>query len=185
MSDTTKTEQITLTASIDYHPNFPPKDAKKAYVAKITGRAAGAVKFAREFLGDSVTLVEGDAGLYEKQNGNKKGGCTRYYHVVLEHPEHGLIMSTDCEGDLPKIAKLLDDGLTIAEIVEPSQLRPSERNPGRWVFDVTVRTKKQAETASAEDAITACLALLVPLPAVSQTKALSELKARLAAKDAS
>jgi hypothetical protein len=183
MSDTTKTEQITLTSSVDYHPRFPPANAKKAYVAKITGRCAGAAKYEREFLGESVTLVEGDAGLYERQNGDKKGGATRYYHVVLEHPEYGLIMSTDCEDELAKIAKLLDDGLTISEIVEPDQLRPSERHPGRWVFDVAVRTKQRAQAASAQDAVAACLALLAPLSAPAQKKALSEIKARLAAKE--
>lgn len=36
------TTQITLTGTTNYNPSYPPRDAKKGYVAKITGRAAGA-----------------------------------------------------------------------------------------------------------------------------------------------
>ena len=50
-------EQITLSGSTNYNPSYPPANAKKGYVARITGRAGGAVKYQREFFGESVDLV--------------------------------------------------------------------------------------------------------------------------------
>lgn len=173
--------EITIKSSIDYHPKYPPAGAKKAYVAKITGRAPGAVKFAREFLGDEVTLVEGDAGLYERQDGDKKGGATRYYHVVVSHPEHGLIISADCEDELPKIAKLLDEGVSIQDAVEVLNVRPSERYEGRTIFDAKARTKQQAKVAGVSAAVDACLVVLDGLSQPEKQKALAEIRRRLAA----
>lgn len=175
--------QITLKGSVEYNPSYPPHDAKKGYVAKITGRVSGAMKYNREFFGEEVTLVEGDEGLYERQNGLKKGGFARYYHVVLSHPEHGLIMSVDCEDIVPQIAKLLDDGIAIADAVEVTDLRPSERVEGRMIFTAVARTaaqaKKARQSATIDSAVATCLDVLRLLPEAEQKKAMSAIKAAL------
>lgn len=178
-----KTTEITLSGPTHYNTSYPPRDARKGYVAKITGRAAGALKYAREFFGESVTVLEGDEGLYERQIGEKKGGATRYYHVVLSHPEHGLILSVDCESELPKIAKLLDDGVAIADAVEVANLRPSEKVEGRMVFDAVARTaaaaKKSAKSATVDSAIEACWQQLSLLPEKEQKAVMKALKERI------
>ena len=179
----TRTTEIRLSGATNYHTSYPPRDAKKGYVAKITGRAAGAVKYAREFFGEEAAILEGDDGLYERQIGEKKGGYTRYYHVLLTHPEHGLICSTDCESSVPQIAKLLDAGVAIADAVEVSNLRPSERVEGRMVFDATPRTagaaKRAAKSATIESAIESCMEVLSLLPEAEAKKVLAALRKRV------
>lgn len=176
-------DEITLTGPTNYNPRFAPSGAKKGYVARITGRASGAVKYEREFLGSEATLLAGDEGLYERQIGEKKGGYTRYYHMLLSHPEHGLILSADCEAEVPKIAKLLDDGVEIQGAVEVIDLRPSERHEGRMIFTARARTKSQAKqaraAASIDGAVTDCIAVLRGLSVAEQKKAISEIRKRL------
>jgi len=177
------TTEIRLTGTTDYNERFPPRDAKKGYVARITGRAAGALKYQREFLGQEVTLLEGDEGLYERQRGEKKGGFTRYYHVMLSHPEHGLILSVDCESELAKIAKMLDDGVSIQDAVEVTNLRPSEKVEGRMMFDAVARTKTEAKKAAVgqtiDSAVDACWQAMCNLPEKEAKKVLAALKARV------
>jgi hypothetical protein len=187
-------DRINLAGTTDYNVKYPPANAKKGYVARIRGTAPGAVKYDREFLGDKVGLVEGDEGLYERQRGDKKGGHTRWYHVLLSHPEHGLILSVDCEEELPKIAKLLDAGIPIQDAVEVTELRPSERYEGRMIFTARARSKAEAakaansaiETApvttpdapTLDAAIDACWAILAQLPEKDAKAALAALKKR-------
>lgn len=178
-----KTTQITLTGTTDYNERFPPRDAKKGYVARITGRVAGPMKYGREFLGSEATLLEGDEGLFERQNGDKKGGCTRYYHVILSHPDYGLIMSADCEAELPKIAKLLDDGVSIEGAVEVTDLRPSSKVAGRMAFTAVARSKTAAAKASVgqtiDSAVEACWAAMCNLPEREAKLVLAALKAKV------
>ena len=177
------TTEITLTGTTDYNERFPPRDAKKGYVARITGRAVGALKYQREFLGHEVALLEGDEGLYERQRGDKKGGYTRWYNVILSHPEHGLILSVDCESELPKIAKLLDEGVAIADAVEVANLRPSEKFEGRMIFDAVARTsgaaKKAAVGQTIDSAVEACWQTMCNLPEKEAKKVLAALKLRV------
>ena len=181
-----KTEQITFVGRTDYNTSYPPHDAKKGYVAKITGRAAGAVKFEREFLGQEADIFESDEGLYERQRGNKKGGYTRWYHVVLSHPEYGLIASTDCEGDAPRIAKLLDDGHDIHDIVVPTNIRPHSKIEGRMVFDAwEIRSasaaKKAAKATTIASAAEVCWDAIQGLSKADAKKVLVELRKRIEA----
>jgi hypothetical protein len=138
------TTHITLHGRIDYNERRPPCGARPGYVARITGTINSPVKYDREFLGrEEVTLELGDPstpGLYERQRGDRGGGYTRWYHVVLTHPEYGLILSVDCEEQLPKIARLLDQGISIQDAVEIRNLRPSSKVAGRMVFDALPRT---------------------------------------------
>jgi len=178
----TKTTEITLRGRTNYNTSFPPANAKKGYVAKITGRAAGARKYEREFFGESVTILAGDEGLYERQIGEKNGGFTRYYHVILMHPEYGLIGSVDCEDAVPKIAKLLDDGVSIADAVEVTNLRPHSSVEGRMSFDAKARTpgaaKRVAKSATIESAVETCMEVLSMLPEAEAKKVLAELRKR-------
>lgn len=181
----TQTTEIKLIGRTDYNPKFPPRDAKKGYIARITGRVSGAVKYAREFLGSEAVLLRGDEGLYEKQNAEKKGGSTRYYYVILSHPEHGLIISTDCEDELPKIAKLLSDGVSIDDAVEITDLRPSEQVEGRMIFDAVARTKSEVakvyKAESIDMVVENCLQHLRLLPPKEAAKAMRMLKQQLTA----
>lgn len=176
--------EITLRGTTDYHPKYPPENAKKGYVARITGRVHGPTKYKREFLGSEVTILPGDEGLYERQRGDRKGGATRWYHVILSHPEHGLIISTDCEDELPKIAKLLDEGVSIEDAVEVTDLRPSEKYEGRMIFTAIARNKVAAEQAAAastmNEAETRCWEILRGLPAEQARKVLTALHNRFA-----
>lgn len=180
-------ESITLTGTTDYNPKFPPNNPKKGYVAKITGRAAGALKFNREFMGQEAVILPGDEGLYEKQRGDKKGGATRWYHVILSHSEHGLILGVDCgEVFAAKIAKLLDQGMSIYDIVEVVNLRPSEKVEGRMIFDVEVRTKAEtkaaAKSTTIDGAVNSCWDILRLLPEPEAKKVLKELKEKVSPK---
>ena len=176
-------DRINLAGTTDYNVKYPPANAKKGYVARIRGTAPGAVKYDREFLGDEVGLVEGDEGLYERQRGDKKGGHTRWYHVLLSHPDHGLILSVDCEEELPKIAKLLDAGTAIQDAVEVTDLRPSERYEGRMIFTARARSKaeaaKAAKSATVDSAIETCWAALSLLPEKEAKAVLAALKLRV------
>lgn len=177
------TDQITLTGSTDYHPRFPPTNAKKGYVARITGRAAGAVKYQRDFLGHEATLLAGDEGLYERQRADKKGGYTRWYHVVLSLPDHGLVISTDCEDELAKIVKLLDQGVAIADAVEVCDLRPSESHTGRMIFSARARSAAEARSVrkvqSVDSAVAACWEILGALPPAEAKTVLRALRDRV------
>lgn len=180
----TKREQITLRGSTDYNTKFPPRDAKKGYVAKIKGTAVGALKFDREFFGEECIVTEGDEGLYERQRGDKKGGFTRWYPVIVSHEEHGLIADFDAdEVEVKKIAKLLDQGIDIADAVEITELRESENVPGTWLFTAKARTASQAakakKSATIDSAIEDCWSVLSLMPEAEQKKILAELKKRV------
>ena len=43
-------DEITLHGTTEYNPRFAPSGAKKGYVARITGRKSGPMKYEREFL---------------------------------------------------------------------------------------------------------------------------------------
>lgn len=179
-----KREQITLRGTTDYNTSYPPRDAKKGYVAKLKGTTAGALKFEREFFGDECIVTEGDEGLYERQRGDKKGGFTRWYPVIISHAEHGLIIDGDCdEVEVKKIAKLLDQGIEIADAVEVCDLRESENNPGNWLFTAKARTASQAakakKSATIDSAIEECWSVLSLMPEAEQKKILAELKKRV------
>lgn len=173
---------ITLFAPCRYNSNYPPKNAAKAYVARITGRSSGPVKYAREFLGNSFDAVdEDDAGLYEVQYAEKKGGWTRYYYVVLSHPEHGLIRSIDCETLLPKIAKALDDGRHITDIVSFDEVAapdPGSDAPAKFV-PVLLTRAQAAKLAASADAADAEAQVRLAVSALSPADA-SKLLRRLA-----
>lgn len=170
------TTSITLRGNIEYHERFPPANAKKGYVARIKGKAPGALKYEREFLGSEFTAVDADdAGLYEVQTGLKKGGAERAYYVILPHPEHGLIRSQNLQ--LPSamacLTKLLDDGVPITDAVEVTNLRATESH---WRFTAVIRTKtaaqKAADAAKTEDTATAIRAAIAGMPPTAAAKLL-------------
>lgn len=138
-------EQVKISADVKYNPSYPPKGAKKAYVAQILGTKPGPLKFDREFLGDSCYVAADAQGIYERQIGEKKGGYTRYYHVALHHPEHGMMLSYGLgEAAATKVAKLLDKGFSIDEAVAISGIRPSSKVEGQMTFDYEPRRVPEA-----------------------------------------
>jgi hypothetical protein len=180
----TKREEIILRGTTDYNTSYPPRDAKKGYVAKINGTAAGALKYDREFFGDECIVTEGDEGLYERQRGDKKGGYTRWYPVIVSHPEHGLIIDSDAdEAEVKKIAKLLDQGIAIQDAVEVTELVESEKTPGNWLFTAVARTASQAskakKSATIDSAIEECWSVLSLMPEAEQKKILAALRKRV------
>lgn len=185
-----KRDSITLTGKIHYNESYPPKDAKKGYVAKILGTASGSMKYQREFLGSEVQIVSSESGLFERQNGEKKGGFIRWYPCILSHPEHGLIIDADVdEVEVKKIAKLLDAGIDIDNAVEVTELKPIEDKPEYMQFTAKARTASQAtkvaKSATIESAIESCWSILSLMPDDSKKKVMSQLKKRLASNDSS
>lgn len=144
--------QNCFTAPTHWDERHPPKDAKKGYVARITGREAGPKKYAREFLGGTFTAVQGDEGLYERQIGQQKGGATRYYHVVLwDGVNNRMLASRDCEDLVPQIAARLDAGEVIHDIVEATDIE--ERDEKCPTFTAVLRTTPRDPKAEALAAI--------------------------------
>ena len=69
--------EFKLAGSEDYNPRFPPANAKKGYVARLTGRDLRST-FGREFLAKEIHVTAADCPLLaECQTGEKKGGHSR------------------------------------------------------------------------------------------------------------
>lgn len=86
MSDVVEFISWTCTASQDYHPNHPPKEAKKAYNAIIHGRDAK-VTFARQFVGKTFVVDRSTVpALLESRDVNKRGRATDTYFILLPGP---------------------------------------------------------------------------------------------------
>jgi hypothetical protein len=173
---------VTLQANNDYNERFAPAGAKKAYVARITGRDSK-LTFAREFIGNGDVLVD-DAGLYEVRNVDKKGRPNDSYYVVLEHDgeiRRSTVMNR--EQAMP-IAKAMAER-TINAIVEFVG-RPSRLDPTKIVFDAVLITAKQAEkkaVAQTIDQITDdCWKMLQMIPEKQAKAVLAALKARVSPK---
>lgn len=171
------TTSITLRGSVEYHERFPPANAKKGYVARIKGKAPGALKYEREFLGSEFTAVDAaDAGLYEVQTGLKKGGFDRAHYLILPHPEHGLIRSKALPDDaVTRLAKLLDDHVPLADATEVTELYLPERSD-HYRFTAVIRTKAGAQKAAAaaetDDATATIRAAIAGMPPAAAAKLL-------------
>jgi hypothetical protein len=172
---------ITLTAQCLYNSSYPPKDAAKPYVARITGRAKGALMFERDFLGQGSVSID-EPGLYEVQHGLKKGGYSRSYIVVVQMPDGELRRSSNVgKEDAMSIAKRLDGGEQISDIAELSDPRPHDRRPEQLVYETCgLRTKAQAKAATAAAAADQCMAILSALPEPQRKAVLAELRKRMA-----
>lgn len=54
-------DELVFYGGTDWHERFPPRNARKGYVARIDGRASGAEKYDRTFLGSgSVSVLTGE-----------------------------------------------------------------------------------------------------------------------------
>lgn len=178
-----KIMSIKINVSNGYNERFAPAGAKKAYLARITGRDSK-MGFAREFLGkDDVYIV--DPGIYERRETDKKGRSDDSYILVLDCPafptEDGDTLRTfvaDKE-QATKIAKAMDDGRridAIAAVVDASSKVRSERT---WEF-VTVKKAESRAIAQTIDAATeSCWAILQALPEKEAKKVLAALRVRV------
>jgi hypothetical protein len=173
---------ITWIVENGYNERFAPAGAKKAYVARITGRDPK-MTFAREFLGHGRVIVD-EPGLYEIRETDKKGRPDDYYRVVLEH-----------EGELRQSVQLArEDAMGIAKALASRSIdgcvelvgRPSQRDPSVTVYDARLVTAKQAERAavakSIDDATEACWQVVQGLTEADAKKVLTALKARVSPK---
>ncbi len=144
------------------------------YVARITGRHAK-FTFAREFLGrkrgksGGVSSADVDTpGLYEECNVSRKNGKSSDFWVSVD----GAGAQWVSKEMAMAIAKALDDGRAVAEIVVILG-EGDERT-------VELRTPAQAENAKAattlDEAVAQCAAILAALPAPLARKALTEIR---------
>lgn len=159
------------------------------YIARLTGRAPK-VTFAREFIGhkwgkrnEGTTALVDEPALIEVVNVTRKGK-DRNYWLVVEHGGELERLRTD-EDDAMAIAKRLDGGETITEIIETTlEVRDAEKYPDakpKLVYAIRSKgeSKKAIAQASEAAAVDAICAALESLPAPIQKKALVAAKARL------
>jgi hypothetical protein len=163
---------IKLSASADY-------GLSGQYVARILGRNSK-FTFNREFIGSKsgkrgefTSATVDDAGLYEARDVTRKGKL-EHYLLVIEVDGELKLLKSDLD-DAMKIAKALDDGRSIQNIV-----RYNANNPAA---DYDILTPAQAAKASVastvETAIEICWAALEPLPPKEAKRVLAALRAKL------
>ena len=158
---------ITISAVENYHPRFAPAGAKKAYLAKITGRDSGHT-FARSFLAKSTDFDVADAPvLLERVNVDKKGR--------RDDPDYILILA-DGE-NVTRESLYKDDAMWLA----------SQMDAGRSLSECWRDGKRVSPTAAAkvlagqtvETAVEACWAAMNQLPEKLQKQVLAALRARV------
>jgi len=158
---------ITLRVQNNYNERFAPAGAKKAYIARITGRDPK-MTFAREFHGKEVMVDE--PGLYELRNTDKKGRPDDEYCIIYPDVDGSLVEESVDKEFAMKLAKLLDSR-SIESCLDSN---------GEIV------TAKQAEKAvvarTIDDVTNACWTLIQTLPEKEAKKVLAALKARVSPK---
>jgi hypothetical protein len=176
------TMAISFSVENGYKDRFAPAGAKKAYLARITGRH-GSRTFAREFLGRGEVLVD-EPGLYEHRETDKKGRADDSYILVLDCPAFPLDGDTlrtfaATKEQAMKIARALGSGRRIDEVCAVVDASSEERAERTWEFV----TPRQAETrqvaATIDAAVEACWAIIQALPEREAKKVLAQLKVRV------
>ena len=176
---------ITLKAYNGYNERFAPSGAKKAYIARITGRDSK-MTFAREFLGHGDVMVD-DAGLYEVRTTDKKGRADDEYILLLDCPAfpakdgdtiRSFIASRE---EAMKLAKAMESRTidAIAEVVDATSEKRAERT---WAFVTPKQAEKAAVAQTIDSATNACWSILQALPEKEAKKVLAALKARVSPK---
>ncbi len=166
--DSTTEDEFTIAASEDYNTRFPPRDAKKGYIARIMGRDLKS-HFAREFLPKTINVARADCPLLvEVQNGLKKGGANRRYRLFLAAADGQVARYNLDEADARWLAQQLDEGRDLAACfgVE-GRISPAA-------------AKRELVGQTIETAIDACYAAIGNLPEKDQKKVLAGLKKKLA-----
>lgn len=172
---------ITLKAYEKYNERFAPAGAKKAYVARIKGRDSK-MTFAREFLGKGEVDVD-TPGLYECRSVDKKGRPDEPdWVLVMEIGDRLRSCRTVTKEDAMKIAKAMDDGRTIEQIVVMTAAPPAEGKEF-GVTSYSLVTKREAEQKAAattiDEAVAGCWAVIQALPEKEAKKVLAALKAKV------
>lgn len=172
---------ITLRASENYNSRFAPPGAKKAYIARITGRDSK-MTFAREFLGKESVDVD-TPGLYETRSVDKKGRPEDPdYILICEVNGETRSNRTVTKEDAMKIAKALDQGRTIDAIVEMT-VGPVPEGKQFGATSYSLITSRQAETSKVaqtiDTAVDGCWRILQVLPPKEAKKVLSQLRVRV------
>lgn len=148
------------------------------YVAAVVGRHPRWT-FERDFVGrksgnrHETTEADLDApGLYEICNIDPKGHKYQQYVLLLDFGRR--LTDIECaKQDAMRIARSLDDGLAISQIVRPSE-------DGRGYEILTAAQRRAADVArSVERIADECWAILQALPTQQAKRVLKELRSRL------
>ena len=174
---------IKINVQNGYNERYAPEGAKKAYLARITGRDSK-MTFAREFLGRGEVILD-EPGLYEHRDTDKRGRADDGWILVLDCPDFpdqsgGTLRSFWAKKeDAMKIAKEMDKGRRIDHICEVVDATAWKRKDRTWAF-VSPRQAEKAEVAKTIDQATeACWAVLSGLPEREAKKVLTSLRQRL------
>lgn len=158
---------ITITASEKYNPRFAPAGAKKAYLARLTGRSANAT-FEREFLAKSYDFdAAACPALLERVDVAKDG--SRYspdYMLLLANGEDVVQCDLD-KSEAMWLAAQLDAGRKLEDCW----------NEGGRVSPKAAAKEQVAVTVIA--AIESCWKMIEVLPEKEAKKVLAALKARV------
>jgi hypothetical protein len=158
-----------ITATNMYDDRFPPPGAKKAYIARLTGRDAKS-HFAREFLGHGKIDIY-EAGLYEARSVDKKGRAFEpEYYVVLILGDDAIRYKIDYSRAL-KIAREIDNDRKLEDIVDLVN--------GVIVIRSAAKAAKAKQDETIAEAIETCIAILRPHNDRQKRKALRQIKAVL------
>lgn len=185
---------ITLTADSYCYGN------NKQYIARITGRDSK-FTFCREFTGRKEgrrgdrTLANVDTpGLYELCDIDKRGNKEPHFRIVVDHPAKpdelinfaaAAANADDQDGtDVAlKIAKRLDAGESLSDMIEYVEQPEDPTKPGVRLWKYRLRSKSDAAKASAaatiESAVESCWQVLQSFPEREAKKVLAALKARV------
>ena len=164
---------ITLTAHENYNPRFAPSGAKKAYIARITGRDSK-MTFAREFIGKTSADVD-SVGLYATRSVDKKGRDEgEEYPMVYVLPN----------GTLEETYVTKEEAMTLAKALESRTFDSivSVNADGTWEFCTAKKAEQAAVAQTIDSATNACWAVLSALPEKEVKKVLAALKARVSPK---
>jgi hypothetical protein len=158
---------ITIRAQNNYNERFAPQGAKKAYVARITGRDPK-YTFKKEFLAGKDSYDVDEPGLYEVRNVDKKGRPDDEWVIVLMVGEKLEEFSAD-KSEAMAIAKALEQR-DIDAIAEPNM-----ENSG-WHLITAKQAEKAAIAHSIDSATRDCWAILSAFPEKEAKKVLWALK---------
>jgi hypothetical protein len=161
------------------------------YVARITGRD-NKYTFEREFLGrktgkrgEDTSADVDEPGLYETCSVGKRGKESTYW-VLLDCPQLGIGTKGDTmrllemdKSDAMKVAKALDAGRSIAQIVEIYRDTTGEKPVNVYRLLSERAAAKQQAAATVESAIEACWAALQSLPTKEAKKVMTALRLRI------
>jgi len=162
----------------------------KQYIGRVTGRDPK-WGLRLEFIGtkggkrnEETTAEVDDPGIYVVRNWDRKNRADETYLLILEvgQDDEGApklrSFSLD-KSDALKIAKLMDGGRKLADIVEPIDAAPERRADRTWGYITVRQAASKAEAQTIDSATEACWQVLTALPEKQAKKVLAALRLRV------